>query len=302
LPHGQKAFDSRVNPALLSLVWDGTELGKHSNFLELKAIFIAIKYSLADHNNCHIHILTDNSASKHYINNKGGTKSYALCMLTLEIYDLCLNHNVQLSASHIPGCDNTNADWLSRNPIIPHDYSLPDKIFYKLFNFLPKIDLFASSSNAKLPIFLAISSDSLSTYHDAFSISWESDVYIFPPICLINKCINKILSDKTEKVLLITPLWPGLPDLPLIFPRLIADPVLIPEHLLLGSTPTRRKFNLVAFFISNKSSHTEAYQQQRLMRCSTASPQKPSQHTSDSGNNSTHGWKKIGIHLYSPFQ
>ena len=44
----------------------------------------------------------------------GGTKPKSLCLLSLELWDYCLSHNIRLKAVYYRGTDNSRADSLSR--------------------------------------------------------------------------------------------------------------------------------------------------------------------------------------------
>ena len=42
---------------------------------------------------------------------------------------------------------------------------------------------------------------------NAFYQPWDEYVYIFPPFKLISRVLKKLLDDKTEKALVVVPLW-----------------------------------------------------------------------------------------------
>ena len=63
---------------------------------------------------------------------------------------------------------------------------------------------------------------------NAFSVKWPSNIYIFPPLPLINKVISKFISDSVNEGLLITPFWPSSSWYSSLLHLLIASPFLLP--------------------------------------------------------------------------
>ena len=88
--------------------WSHQESQLHINLLELKIIFLALQ-ALCNHmQNCHIKILCDNTTVS-YIRNMGGTKSCSCNDITREIFVWCIDRELTLSISHLPGKLNTEA-------------------------------------------------------------------------------------------------------------------------------------------------------------------------------------------------
>ena len=58
--------------------------------------------------------LTDNSISVSYINKQGGTHSPTCNKLTIEVWEICIQHLSHLSGAHIPGKHNIIGDLASR--------------------------------------------------------------------------------------------------------------------------------------------------------------------------------------------
>ena len=93
-----------------------------------------------------------------YINKQGETKSATLCALIWRILTWCHNNKVTLRARHVPGSLNVIADGLSRrNQIQSTEWSLSPLIFKKVFRVWenPQVDLFATSLNKKLPLYVS---------------------------------------------------------------------------------------------------------------------------------------------------
>ena len=128
------------------------------HLLELKAIFLALQ-ALCNHmQNRHIKVLCDNTTAVSYIRNIGGTKSCSCNDITREIFMWCIDRQLTLSISHLPGKLNTEADKASR---VFHnsntEWSLDQTSFNELKSELgePDVDMFASRLNHKTPHYIA---------------------------------------------------------------------------------------------------------------------------------------------------
>ena len=77
-------------PNLTGGRWSYQESKFHINYLELKAILLALR-SLCNHIQCcHIKLLCDNTTAASYIRNMGGTKSRVCNEVTREIIMWCM--------------------------------------------------------------------------------------------------------------------------------------------------------------------------------------------------------------------
>lgn len=86
----------------------------------------------------------------------GGTRSPTLCWRTFDLLTLAESNNITLRASHLAGKENLVADALSRGWNLDHKewtMSQPwaDHVFQ--MNGHPHVDLFATATNAHLPVF-----------------------------------------------------------------------------------------------------------------------------------------------------
>ena len=68
--------------------WDQSESSLHINLLELKAAFLALCsfFPLRSPTPRHVNLLMDNTTAVAYINKKGGTHSFSLCSLALDLW------------------------------------------------------------------------------------------------------------------------------------------------------------------------------------------------------------------------
>ena len=178
--------------------------------LELRAVFRSLKHFVLLVQNHTILVQSDNTTVVSYINRQGGTRSWSLCRLTLDLFTWCSTKKIQLRASHLPGKQNFLADDLSRGKVSPTEWSLHKSVIDQLFLKLgrPHMDLFANKFNAKLPTYCTRYPEPMAWATDAFSMSWRGiHAYAYPPISLIRKVIAKLELEPC-RLLLIAPLWP----------------------------------------------------------------------------------------------
>ena len=235
---------------MISGIWSSSDSQEHINFLELKAIYLAIQHFLPIIRNKNVHIFSDNSTCVFYLNKMGGTHSKQLCFLALKIWYIFLENEISCKAHHIK---NSVADFLSRNSHF-HEYGLSSSAFLSLQNILPfslTIDLFASNKNNKLDCYASLLEDDHASFINAFSQTWVSGSYMFPPIPLIPKVVIKFLRDQVDFGVLITPAWHSISILPLIEKHLISVPIFIDSDHLIGCLPCRHPFHMMAWPISS---------------------------------------------------
>ena len=188
--------------------WSPSEQQLHINVLELKACQLALLSLCKNQHYSHIQIYTDNTTSCTYINKYGG-KMTDLDKLARDIWMWFLEHNVYLTAAHIPGTSNSEADKMSRSFNEDLEWALVPQVFQKILDHFPdlSIDLFASRLNHKLAKYVSFQPEPSAFAVNAFSIEWTGALYyIFSPFSLISKVLQKLEEDKTEAVM-IAPLW-----------------------------------------------------------------------------------------------
>ena len=138
-------------------LWSQEEKSLHINMLELKAIMFGI--TLFAKANTHVLIQTDSRTAIRYVNKLGGTHSRSLCNLSLQLHKLAMSNKLTLTAEHLPGVENIEADKLSRQPNQDWgDWQLLPTIFKMILQHTgldPQIDLFASRLNTQLPKFMS---------------------------------------------------------------------------------------------------------------------------------------------------
>ena len=147
----------------------------HINYLELKAVFLALKEFQDLCSNKIVLVATDNTTVVSYINKEGGMRSGPTLCPTMENLDLVYQEISDSKARHIPGQLNVVADKLSRlGQTIQTEWFLLPEVFHSICSrwHRPKIDLFATRFNNKLPLFVSPVPDPLATAVDALSRPW----------------------------------------------------------------------------------------------------------------------------------
>lgn len=192
--------------------WSEEQLEWHINVRELYVVFICLTTFFKGMSKCHIKFELDNMTAVSYINHMGGSKSLSCDVLARKIWYWCIPRGIWLSAVHIPGSENTIADSLSRRHS-DHEWMLNTHYFQLLMEIFPHftIDLFASTLNNQMPRYASWKPDPNASLIDALSQSWENEYfYAFPPFSLIPKCLEKIVADEANGVLVV-PVWPTQP-------------------------------------------------------------------------------------------
>ena len=185
------------------------ERNLHINILELKACQLALLSFRKDLKNTHVRVYMDNTTSVAYINKFGG-KSAEIDTLAREILLWCLDKSIHISAAHLPGISNQEADELSRVFNDDLEWSLAPCIFEQLLSHFPdmKVDLFASRLNYKLDNCVSRRPEPHAYAVDAFTVVWNNlSYYIFAPFSLMAKILQKMEQDLTEAVV-IEPILP----------------------------------------------------------------------------------------------
>ena len=217
---------------------------RNINACELLAILLGLQAYVQDVQGKIVLVRSDNTVAIAYLKHMGGTKSPLCNAIARKLWLWCIDHNIWLTAEHIPGIENINADFESRHVDNRLEWAIYPDIFASLCQRFgtPDIDMFATRLNTKLDKFVSWRPNPGAMNVDAFSISWNNlYVYLFPPFSLITKCLHKVRFDSTT-ALLIFPLWPTQPWFAQMSQMLISEPVLLPRNrqIYLPSQPRKR--------------------------------------------------------------
>ena len=268
--------------------WSSTESRLHINYLELKAVFLGIKALFSSSSPISLLVRCDNISAVCYINHKGGTKSKFLCSLSLELWEYCLSHNIRLKAVYFRGSDNSRADNLSRFFSDNHDYHLSKTAFSSLHSHLDlclDIDLFASRLHHHLPRYSSRLPDHGAEFIDAFSLPWFGNLYLFPPIVLIDRVLDKFVHDKCLFGILIAPFRPSSPVFSTILDLCISPPILLPAAAVITERRHCKISQMLAWTISCNPSLRKDYLGTLSPTCSMLLVNDRSNNISHTGSN-----------------
>lgn len=254
--------------------WSLSEKDLSINALELKAILYGIR-ALIMHSNIilrHLRVMTDNTTAVHCINNMGTSHSDHCNDIAFEIWKCCREMGTWISAAHVPGKHNIEADFLSRNINMDAEWMLNPTLFeesLKLLNCKPTVDLFASRLNTQLKDYVSFYPDPFALAIDCFRMDWSSIKYFhaFPPFSMIARVLQKVKRDLAEGILVV-PDWPSQPWFPVLVEYLIARPIKIAARenlLIMPNNPLERhrlhkKMSLLVCLISGQDWKVKDFQ------------------------------------------
>lgn len=254
----------------VSGMWSSQVREEHINLLEMRAALLAISHFKEQLSASPLVLATDNSTVVAYLKNQGGTHCHALFLLARDILLLCFQHQIRLVVRHIPGRLNLLADTLSRSLApVNTEWELHQGVFDSLVLRWgsPNIDLFATSLNHKLPVFVSPVPDPKAFSVDAMTLSWEGMfAYAFPPFRFLAPVLHKISVEQC-KIIVIAPAWPRQAWFPDLLRLSCALPLALPlrQDLLSqckGSVVHQSpgNLNLHAWLLSGITSEREVFQ------------------------------------------
>ncbi|XP_041435826.1 uncharacterized protein LOC121399363 [Xenopus laevis] len=191
-------------------IWSSAETQLPINILELRAVRRALSYWQQIMKGIAIRVQSDNATTVAYLNHQGGTRSRQALQEVSQILSWAEKHNATLSAIYIPGLENWEADYLSRQTLDPGEWSLKQEVFTLITERwgIPEIDLMASRVNRKVQQFMSRCRDPLALAVDAMTAPWEFQLgYAFPPLPLLPRLIGRIQREN-HTVILIAQHWP----------------------------------------------------------------------------------------------
>ena len=114
----------------------------------------------------------DNTTAVAHVNYKGGTRSPQLLKLTLELWEWCLQKSILITAQHLPGKLNSEADRESREFYDSSEWQIDPQVI-QTFLRRCSVDLFASRLTALLPAYASWKPDPDATYTEAMTLKWS---------------------------------------------------------------------------------------------------------------------------------
>lgn len=289
-------------------MWTRAEASSHINCLELKAALFALQTFGRDLCDAHIQLMTDNSTTVACINHLGSTKPECN-EVARSIWLWCLSKNNFVTAVHLPGSENVEADWESRLDRHQIEWKLDPDIFQAISSALGgcDLDLFASRVNAQLEKYVSWQADPSAFAVDAFSLNWANfRAYCFPPFSLLPRFLQRLEVQEADCVL-VAPCWTTQSWFTKMLRLLVDHPVLLPArdnlltHPLTGAChPILNKTRLMACPLSGKLWKNRAYMQtlpESSCRRGGTAPKGATRHTSDDGWSFAVNGRKI---LFTP--
>jgi hypothetical protein len=242
----------------------------HINTLELLAAELAIKSFVKINPVSNIHIWIDNRTALSYLVKMGGTKNELLTKISKRIWTFLLNREITLTAGWIPSKENWRADQESRRSQNSGDWLLLPTLFGTICQRwgTPSVDCFASRLMHQLPSYFSLDVDPECKAQNALYQPWHREFpYLFPPFCLIGRCLKKLNREGVNQALLVVPLWTGQPWFPLLLEMCRDHPVLLPNlpNLLQDSEENphplieSQTLMLGAFLVTGVSSRQKDY-------------------------------------------
>ena len=215
-----------------------------------------------DHRDIHVRLEVDNTTTVSYLNKQGGRISH-LYHLALQTWQFAIERGIWISAAHLPGVLNVEADAASRNAYAyDKEWQLSPEVFRNIQAELGnnEVDMFASRLNAQLPNYVSWHPDPGAMAIDAFSLDWSLyNSFFFPPFSVVGRTVQKIAADRATGTL-VAPIWPTQAWYSTLLrltdgtPRILTHPQLLQLPHKPDLQHPLQKLKLAAFRISAKHS------------------------------------------------
>lgn len=213
--------------------WTEEERQHDINYLELKAVSLALQTCCKSFQHTHILINIDNTTTVVSVNRQGSTHSLTCNDIPQEIWIWAMATHNWISATHCPGVFNRKADNASRLFNDSTEWMLDRDTFNYICQTLgyPDIDLFASRLNFMLKPYCVWQPDPGAVVIDCFTFDWNDYnlPYAFPPFRIIGKTLQKIQKNKIQAVIIV-PQWATQPWYSKLQEMLVHPPITIPVH------------------------------------------------------------------------
>ena len=148
-----------------------------------------------------------------------------------------------ISAAHIPGKDNIEADHQSRILQDATEWKLHPELFQKIVDKFgkPDIDLFASRINRQLKSYVSWHPEPETMAVNDFSLTWNNKFfYMFPPFSLVGRVLAKVIREKAD-ALIVVPDWSTQYRYPQLMQMTTHEPLCFqpsPKNLMLTHKPS----------------------------------------------------------------
>ena len=279
-------------------IWNKTERQSHINYLELLAVYYTLKAFKHLVSGLHIKVLCDNTTAVACLNHMGTSHSESCNALTTSVWEWCIVNHMWITAAHIPGTENVQADHESRFAQTGMEWKLNAQMLQQaltLLQFTPNIDLFASRHNKQYVDYVSYRPDPGCVAVDAFTLDWHSlQFYAFPPFSVLNLVVKKIEENQVTGIL-VAPDWPTQVWYQPLMRICIANPVILPPGTKVLSLPCNpadhhplsKTLSLLICHVSGVPSQKRAFHKKLQHSCfehGGTECKNSTKHTSPNGN------------------
>ena len=195
--------------------WDPLEMSQSSTWRELHCVYLALQSFALRLSISSVKWFTDNQAVPIIVDS--GSMKEELHKLSVDIFYVTRDYNIDLDVEWIPRSLNDKADYLSKI-VDCDDWKVKDCYFYALTSYWGQcsVDCFASSKNCKVPRFYSRFYNPYCLGVDSFAFSWAGEFcWLVPPVTLVTRVIRHVCLCKCKGILVI-PYWPSAPFWPLL--------------------------------------------------------------------------------------
>lgn len=246
-------------------VWESGE-DNSSNFRELRAVICALRAAMPEVRGKHLQVMSDNTTTVTYVNKQGGTRSKSLMSLAYDLFSVAEKSLLSISAVHIKGMENTQADFLSRHSLLASEWALNKDVFREITRIwgIPDVDLFATKANRQVQNFCSLDPMGNPWAVDALSVGWQWDLaYAFPPIPLVPRVLAKI-REEGARVIMVAPFWPKRSWFSLLWSMSVTEPWVLPDRgdlLVQGplAHPQEKGLHLTAWALKGSCSNGRGF-------------------------------------------
>lgn len=125
------------------------------------------------HSSKHVRTLIDSTRVLAVINHMGSVHSDSCHLMAKEIWEFCISYSIRLTAAHLPGSSNVDADYVSRNfTSVDTNWMLNTPVLTKALPTLFLLNyLFASRLNKQFGKYYVFHPDPDAVATDVFSLS-----------------------------------------------------------------------------------------------------------------------------------
>ena len=193
-------------------------LGTSSTHRELTAVLLTLQALAPLLAGKRVSWRIDNQAAVHILTT--GSRVDDCQAVAASVFTTARGQGTTILPIWVPREENVEADALSKSPD-RDDHQLSARAFRAVCVSLgaePLVDLFAPHVSTKCESFASRSFSPRATIVDAFSVAWAplGVVYIFPPVALIARVLNRLMQEAHVTAILVLPVWPSQPWWPLL--------------------------------------------------------------------------------------